>query len=60
MEEIYNDYSSDVKEIDKELAEILKRQSAKIKVVGVGGGGEFFKQNERNRNKGWRTHCCKY
>jgi cell division protein FtsZ len=39
MEEIYNDYSSDVKEIDKELAEILKRQSAKIKVVGVGGGG---------------------
>ena len=39
MEEVYNDYSSDVKEIDKELAEILKRQSAKIKVVGVGGGG---------------------
>ena len=39
MEEIYNDYSSEVKEIDKELAEILKRQSAKIKVVGVGGGG---------------------
>jgi len=39
MEEVYNDYSSDVKEIDKELLELLKKQSSKIKVVGVGGGG---------------------
>ena len=39
MEEVYNDYSSDVKEIDKELLEILKKQTSKIKVVGVGGGG---------------------
>ena len=31
--------SSEVKEIDKELAELLEKQSAKIKVVGVGGGG---------------------
>ena len=31
--------SSEVKEIDKELEELLKKQSAKIKVVGVGGGG---------------------
>lgn len=31
--------SSDVKEIDRELAELLKKQSAKIKVIGVGGGG---------------------
>lgn len=31
--------SSDVKEIDKELEELLKKQTAKIKVVGVGGGG---------------------
>ena len=39
MEDIYNDVSSDVKEIDRELAELLKKQSAKIKVIGVGGGG---------------------
>jgi cell division protein FtsZ len=38
MEDVY-DVSSDVKEIDKELAELLKKQSAKIKVIGVGGGG---------------------
>ena len=31
--------SDEVKEIDRELEEILKKQSAKIKVVGVGGGG---------------------
>ncbi len=29
----------EVKQIDNELAEILKKQSAKIKVIGVGGGG---------------------
>jgi cell division protein FtsZ len=29
----------EVKKIDYELAEILKQQSAKIKVIGVGGGG---------------------
>ena len=39
MDNIYSDVSSDVKEIDKELAELLKKQSTKIKVVGVGGGG---------------------
>ena len=39
MDDVYENLSSDVKEIDKELAEILKRQAAKIKVVGVGGGG---------------------
>ena len=31
--------SSDVQEIDRELEELLKKQSAKIKVVGIGGGG---------------------
>lgn len=31
--------SQEVREIDKELEELLKNQSAKIKVVGVGGGG---------------------
>jgi len=31
--------SPEVREIDKELAELLKKQSAKIKVIGVGGGG---------------------
>ncbi len=39
MKEIYDEISSEVREIDKELAELLKKQSAKIKVVGVGGGG---------------------
>ncbi|MCX6749259.1 MAG: cell division protein FtsZ [Candidatus Pacearchaeota archaeon] len=40
MEDVYEtEFSSDVKEIDKELAELLKKQSAKIKVIGVGGGG---------------------
>ncbi|MEK6847684.1 MAG: cell division protein FtsZ [Nanoarchaeota archaeon] len=38
MEDVYEN-SSDVKEIDKELAELLKKQTAKIKVIGVGGGG---------------------
>ncbi len=31
--------SPEVREIDRELEELLKKQSAKIKVVGVGGGG---------------------
>ena len=52
MEDVYNysskeskresesyDNSSELKEIDKELAELIKKQTAKIKVLGVGGGG---------------------
>jgi len=39
MAEFFGDSNAEVKEIDRELAEILKQQSAKIKVVGVGGGG---------------------
>lgn len=40
MEEVYGDnFSSQVKDIDRELEEILKKQSAKIKVIGIGGGG---------------------
>ena len=39
--------SAEVKEIDKELAEILKKQVAKIKIIGVGGGGN----NSLNRMK---------
>ncbi|MFA4960818.1 MAG: cell division protein FtsZ [Candidatus Pacearchaeota archaeon] len=35
----YKGYERSSSEIDKELEEILKRQSARIKVVGVGGGG---------------------
>lgn len=31
--------SPEVKEIDRELADIIKKQSAKIKVIGIGGGG---------------------
>jgi cell division protein FtsZ len=46
MEDVYegedsefSGLSQDIKEIDRELAELLKKQSAKIKVIGVGGGG---------------------
>ncbi len=43
MAEIYDrskyEVSQEVLEVDKELEEILKKQSAKIKVIGVGGGG---------------------
>lgn len=38
-QEIPYDLPSEIKEIDQELVELLKKQSAKIKVVGVGGGG---------------------
>ena len=31
--------SQEVKEIDKELEELIKKQAAKIKVIGIGGGG---------------------
>ena len=31
--------SDEVREIDKELEELLKKQSTKIKVIGIGGGG---------------------
>jgi cell division protein FtsZ len=31
--------SSDLSEIDRELEELLKKQNAKIKVIGIGGGG---------------------
>ena len=31
--------SEEIREIDRELEEILKKQCAKIKVVGIGGGG---------------------
>jgi len=31
--------SSEVENIDRELEELLKKQNAKIKVIGVGGGG---------------------
>ncbi len=34
-----SDLSSDLRGVDEELAQILKKQSAKIKVIGVGGGG---------------------
>ena len=33
------EFSKDVQDIDRELEELLKKQSAKIKVIGVGGGG---------------------
>jgi len=37
--EIPSDLSPELREIDQELAELLKKQSAKIKVIGIGGGG---------------------
>ncbi len=39
LERIAPKNNSNVKEIDKELEEILQQQTAKIKVIGVGGGG---------------------
>ena len=48
MEDVFNqsgetsvmsDLSPHLQEIDRELEELLKKQSAKIKVIGVGGGG---------------------
>jgi len=35
----YSSLSPELREIDKELVELLKKQTAKIKVIGVGGGG---------------------
>lgn len=45
MEDIYNENS--VRNIDRELEELIKKQTAKIKVIGVGGGGN----NSLNRMK---------
>ena len=48
MDNLYNqkgfdhssdDLSSEVANIDRELEELIKKQTAKIKVIGVGGGG---------------------
>ncbi len=39
VQEVSTSPSSEVREIDRELEELLKKQSAKIKVIGVGGGG---------------------
>ncbi len=38
---------SDVRDVDRQLEELLKKQSAKIKIIGVGGGGN----NSLNRMK---------
>jgi cell division protein FtsZ len=35
----YDSLSSDLHNIDQELEELLKKQSAKIKIMGIGGGG---------------------
>src|SRR3990172_1749074 len=43
----FSSLSPEIREIDKELVELLKKQAAKIKVVGVGGGGN----NSLNRMK---------
>jgi len=36
---VFSEISEEVREIDKELEELIKKQSAKIKVIGVGGAG---------------------
>ncbi len=46
MDEVYES-SSNVRDIDRELEELIKVQTAKIKVIGVGGGGN----NSLNRMK---------
>jgi cell division protein FtsZ len=38
-QEMPSDLSPELRAIDQELAELLKKQTAKIKVIGVGGGG---------------------
>ena len=38
-DESFDSLSLDVRSIDKELEELLKKQSAKIKIMGIGGGG---------------------
>jgi len=38
-ESAFDDLSPEIREIDKELVELLKKQTAKIKVIGIGGGG---------------------
>lgn len=38
-DEYYSNASEDIKQIDRELEELIKKQNAKIKVIGVGGGG---------------------
>jgi cell division protein FtsZ len=37
--QIPSSLSQEIRDIDKELEELLKKQSAKIKVIGIGGGG---------------------
>ena len=37
--ESFDSLSSNIQEIDRELEELLKKQSAKIKIMGIGGGG---------------------
>src|SRR3989344_5649801 len=36
---VISDLAPHLQEIDRELEELLKKQAAKIKVIGVGGGG---------------------
>ncbi len=38
-QEMSSGLSPELRAIDQELAELLKKQTAKIKVIGVGGGG---------------------
>jgi cell division protein FtsZ len=39
MSSHFRSSNSDLAEIDRELEELLKKQNAKIKVIGIGGGG---------------------
>jgi cell division protein FtsZ len=36
---IFSNISEEIKEIDRELEELIKKQSTKVKVIGVGGAG---------------------
>jgi len=36
---LFSDTNPEIAEIDRELEEILKKQNAKVKVIGLGGGG---------------------
>ena len=49
--ESFDSLSSNIQEIDRELEELLKKQSAKIKIMGIGGGGSLPNQSLARQRK---------
>ena len=42
---------SEIESIDKELEEFLKKQSARVKVIGIGDNGKFSLSMKAANNK---------